>query len=116
MLKRGQNPHEGSENEESVREKGGKSHGWHNLSECVLKIGQTEHEKHKNGENVLEYHLWTPKWKEMLQNSKFNETGDFPIAYKLLLNMGGDKHEGYVGFQDHGDDVWYRNVRIKIRD
>ena len=56
------------------------------------------------------------KWKEMLQNSKFNETGDFPIAYKLLLNMGGDKHEGYVGFQDHGDDVWYRNVRIKIRD
>ena len=54
MLKRGQNPHEGSENEESVREKGGKSHGWHNLSECVLKIGQTEHEKHKNGENVLE--------------------------------------------------------------
>ena len=70
----------------------------------------------QNGENVLEYHLWTPKWKEMLQNSKFNETGDFPIAYKLLLNMGGDKREGYVGFQDHGDDVWYRNVKIKIRD
>ena len=70
----------------------------------------------QNGENVLEYHLWTPKWKEMLQNSKFKEDGDFPIAYKLLLNMGGDQHEGYVGFQDHGDDVWYRNVRIKIRD
>ncbi len=70
----------------------------------------------QNDENVLEYHLWTPKWKEMLQESKFKENGEFPIAYKLLVNMGGDNHEGYVGFQDHGDDVWYRNVRIKIRD
>jgi hypothetical protein len=49
----------------------------------------------------------------MLQNSKFKEGGDFPYAYELLNNMGGDKHEGYIGFQDHGDDVWYRNIRIK---
>lgn len=70
----------------------------------------------QNGENVVEYHLWTPKWNEMLKNSKFKEDGEFPIAYKLLKNMGGDKHEGYIGFQDHGDDVWYRNVRIKITD
>ena len=68
----------------------------------------------QNGKNVVEYHLWTPKWKEMLDNSKFKADGDFPIAYKLLLNMGGDKHEGYIGFQDHGDDVWYRNVKVKI--
>lgn len=68
----------------------------------------------QNGANVVEYHLWTPKWTEMLQNSKFKEGGDFPIAYELLNNMGGDNHEGYVGFQDHGDDVSYRNVRIKI--
>lgn len=68
----------------------------------------------QNGANVVEYHLWTPKWTEMLQNSKFKEGGDFPIAYVLLNNMGGDKHEGYVGFQDHGDDVSYRNVRIKV--
>ena len=31
-------------------------------------------------------------------------------------NCGGDAHEGYIGFQDHGDDVWYRNVRIKLMD
>lgn len=68
----------------------------------------------QNGQNVVEYHLWTPKWKEMLDNSKFNADGDYPIAYQLLLNMGGENHEGYIGFQDHGDDVWYRNIKVKI--
>ena len=69
----------------------------------------------QNGENVLEYHLWTPKWTEMLQNSKFSEEA-WPLAFELLNNLGGEEHEGYIGFQDHGNDVWYRNIRIKILD
>lgn len=84
---------------------------WNKASIMVYK-GTVIHGQ--NGQNVVEYHLWTPKWTEMLQNSKFKEGGDFPIAYELLNNMGGDKHEGYIGFQDHGDDVSYRNVRIKV--
>ena len=70
----------------------------------------------QNGQNVLEYHLWTPKWTEMLQASKFAEGGEFPYAYGLLNNMGGEAREGYIGLQDHGDDVWYRNIRIKIME
>ena len=69
----------------------------------------------QNGENVLEYHLWTPKWTEMLQASKFSQEA-WPLAFELLNNLGGDEHEGYIGFQDHGNDVWYRNIRIKILD
>ncbi|MBQ8062090.1 MAG: DUF1080 domain-containing protein [Bacteroidales bacterium] len=69
----------------------------------------------QNGENVLEYHLWTPKWTEMLQASKFSEEA-WPLAFELLNNLGGDAHEGYIGFQDHGNDVWYRNIRVKILD
>ena len=26
----------------------------------------------QNGQNVVEYHLWTPQWTEMLENSKFS--------------------------------------------
>lgn len=69
----------------------------------------------QNDQNVLEYHLWTPQWTEMLQNSKFSAE-KWPLAFELLDNCGGDAHEGYIGFQDHGDDVWFRNIRIKILD
>jgi len=89
-----------------------KPFGEWNTAKIMVYEGTVVHGQ--NGKNVLEYHLWTPKWTEMLQSSKFKENGDFPIAYKLLNNMGGDNHEGYIGFQDHGDDVSYRNIRIKI--
>ena len=69
----------------------------------------------QNDVKVLEYHLWTQQWTDMLQASKFSEK-DWPLAFELLNNCGGDAHEGYIGFQDHGDDVWYRNIRIKLMD
>ena len=69
----------------------------------------------QNGENVLEYHLWTPQWTDMLQASKFSEE-KWPLAFELLNNLGGDEHEGYIGFQDHGNDVWYRNIKVKVLD
>ncbi|WP_347077609.1 family 16 glycoside hydrolase, partial [Bacteroides thetaiotaomicron] len=25
-------------------------------------------------------------------------------------------HEGFIGMQDHGDDVWFRNIRVKVLD
>ena len=69
----------------------------------------------QNGENVVEYHLWTPQWTELLQASKFSQE-KWPLAFELLNNLGGDEHEGYIGFQDHGNDVWYKNIRVKILD
>ena len=70
---------------------------------------------YQNDEPVVEYHLWTQQWKEMLDNSKFSKD-KWPLAYELLLNCGGENKEGFIGFQDHGDDVWYRNIKIKILD
>ena len=68
---------------------------------------------YQNDVPVLEYHLWTPQWTEMLQKSKFSEAA-WPVAFALLNNCGGENHEGYIGFQDHGDDVWYRNIKVKV--
>lgn len=69
----------------------------------------------QNGENVVEYHLWTPQWTEMLQASKFSEE-KWPLAFELLNNCGGPDREGYIGLQDHGDDVWFRNIKVKVLD
>ena len=93
-----------------------KSYGQWNKAKIMVYKGTVVHGQ--NGQNVLEYHLWTPKWNEMLQHSKFKEGGDFPIAYELLKNIGGGEKGdgGYIGLQDHGDDVWYRNIRIKVMD
>ncbi|GAB1414997.1 DUF1080 domain-containing protein [Paludibacter sp.] len=63
----------------------------------------------QNGENVVEYHLWTDDWKKMVDGSKFKGWEDF-------INAGGENKEGYIGFQDHGDDVWFRNIKIKVLD
>lgn len=57
----------------------------------------------QNGENVVEYHLWTDKWKDMVANSKFSEYEDFIDVAE----------EGHIGLQDHGNDVWFRNIKIK---
>ena len=69
----------------------------------------------QNGENVLEYHLWTQQWTDMLQASKFSQD-KWPLAFELLNNAGGPDRKGYIGLQDHGDDVWFRNIKVKILD
>ncbi len=81
-----------------------------NKAKILVYKGTVVHSQ--NGENVVEYHLWTPQWTELLQNSKFSQE-KWPLAFELLNNLGGENHEGYIGLQDHGDDVWYRNIRVK---
>jgi hypothetical protein len=58
----------------------------------------------QNGETVLEYHLWTPDFDTLVAHSKF------PAFNPDWANVAT---EGYIGLQDHGDDVWYRNIRIR---
>jgi hypothetical protein len=57
-----------------------------------------------NGENVMEFHLWTPEWNEMIKNSKYPEFNpDFANVAR----------EGYIGLQDHGNAVWFKNIKLK---
>jgi len=71
-----------------------------NTAEILVYQGTVVH--FQNGEKVLEYHLATPDWDKMIKASKFK---DFPEFGKYI--------EGYIALQDHGNNVWYRNIKIK---
>jgi alpha-3'-ketoglucosidase len=58
----------------------------------------------QNGAHVVEFHLWTEDWKKMIANSKFKD-------YEWVVNPA---KEGYIGLQDHGDDVWFKNIKLKM--
>ena len=83
-----------------------KPFGEWNTARVVVNNGKVAH--YQNGEKVLEYEMWTPEWVEMLQNSKFNEK-ELPAAFRLL----NDKHPGFFAFQNHGDEVCFKNIRVK---
>lgn len=59
-------------------------------------------EHYLNGTKVVEYELHSDAWVERVANSKFVE---WP-AY-------GQAPRGHIGLQDHGDRVWYRNIKIR---
>jgi hypothetical protein len=68
----------------------------------TVKDGKVAHTQ--NGMKVVDYTLWTPEWDAMVQNSKFK---DFPGF------TAGIAREGYIGLQDHGYAIWFRNIRIR---
>ena len=55
-----------------------------------------------NKTNVVSTTLWNDNWKKMVAGSKFKSMPGFGI-YK----------SGKIALQDHGDAVWYRNIKIK---
>lgn len=71
-----------------------------NLAEIIAKDGNLE--LHLNGTMVVSTTMWTPEWEEMIANSKFKDMPGF-----------GKYKEGKIALQDHGDEVWFRNIRIK---
>jgi hypothetical protein len=55
-----------------------------------------------NGVNVVSTTLWDNNWKALVAGSKFKEWPDF-----------GTFKTGKIDLQDHGNEVWYRNIKIK---
>ncbi|MBK0378652.1 3-keto-disaccharide hydrolase [Mucilaginibacter segetis] len=55
-----------------------------------------------NDERVLSTTMWDDNWKKLIAGSKFKEWPDF-----------GTFKKGHIALQDHGADVWFRNIQIK---
>jgi hypothetical protein len=71
-----------------------------NQVEIVCKKGKLD--LFLNQVNVVSVQLWGEEWKKMIAASKFRNMSGF-----------GTFQEGRIGLQDHGDKVWYRNIKIK---
>ncbi|MEZ4700316.1 MAG: DUF1080 domain-containing protein [Rhodothermales bacterium] len=55
-----------------------------------------------NGQKTLEYDLGSSRMDSLLALSKYAPIEGF-----------GDKHAGHIVLQDHNDDVWYRNIKVR---
>lgn len=55
-----------------------------------------------NGVKTVEFTMHTPEWDALVAGSKFKSMPGF-----------GKFSKGKISLQDHGDQVWYRNIKIK---
>ena len=71
-----------------------------NEVEIISKDGKLE--QYLNGTRVVATTLWDDNWKKLVAGSKFKSMPGFS-TYK----------KGRIALQDHGNEVCYRNIRIK---
>ena len=67
----------------------------------IYKNGDTL-ELRLNGPTVVKTTLWNDNWKKLVAGSKFKQWPDF-----------GTFKSGKIALQDHGNKVWYRNIKIR---
>lgn len=80
--------------------------------ETVKPVGEWNHivlrqkngfiEQYLNGTKVVSIQMGTPAWNKLVAGSKFKSMPYF-----------GKFQEGYIALQDHGNKVWFRNIKIK---
>ena len=57
---------------------------------------------YQNGAKVVEFAMHTPEWDAMVAKSKFKDLAGF-----------GKAKSGHLALQDHGNKVWFRNIKIR---
>ena len=55
-----------------------------------------------NGEKLIEYEIGSADWNRLKEGSKWKNAKGYGMA-----------DSGHIDLQDHGGEVWYRNIKIK---
>jgi hypothetical protein len=74
--------------------------GEFNTSRLVVKNKHVEH--WLNGQKVVEYTIDSPELNALIQASKYKDIPGF-----------AQYSEGHIMFQHHGQEMWYKNIKIR---
>lgn len=77
--------------------------GFFNTAIVVVKGNHVEH--WLNGVKIIEYERNNQMWQALVNYSKYKDWPNF-----------GNAAEGLLLLQDHGDEVWFQNIKIKLLD
>lgn len=71
---------------------------------CIIEVNHTTNSGKVtlNGTEIVKFPVNGAEWDAMVSKSKFKDWAGF-----------GKYQTGHIGLQDHGDKVWYRNIKIK---
>lgn len=72
-----------------------------NMLKLVVNGNHVEH--WLNGSQVVTYELGSSDWKKRKGGSKWNDAAGY-----------GASKTGFIDLQDHGDEVWFRNILIRV--
>ena len=72
------------------------------FNEARIKVKNNQVEHWLNGKKILIYEYGSDTINELIAKSKFKS---MPLFAKA--------NSGHVGLQHHGEEVWYRNIRIR---
>ncbi len=71
-----------------------------NSTRIIFDHGKVEH--WLNGEKIVEFDKNSEDWKAKRNSGKWNDYPEY-----------GNANSGYLGLQDHGAGVWFRNVKVR---
>ena len=71
-----------------------------NTAEIIANHGKLDF--YMNGQHTLSTTMWNENWKQMIAISKFKDMTGF-----------GTYKSGKISLQDHGNQVWFRNIKIQ---
>jgi hypothetical protein len=74
--------------------------GEYNNTKIIFNKGHVEH--WLNGVKVLEFEAWTDDWNKRKATGKWKEAKSY-----------GKAKTGYICLQDHGSEIWFKNIKIK---